>query len=63
MLDWPANSSTPDRKTVWCPEPTAPNSTAKTTSWDFSAMDIKILNLQVSLSVCLSVSVSLSLCV
>ena len=46
VLDWPVNSSTPDRKTVWCPAPTAPNSTAKTTSWDFSAMDVKILNLQ-----------------
>ena len=46
VLDWPANSSTPDRKTVWCPEPTAPNTTTNTTSWDLSAMDVKILNLQ-----------------
>ena len=46
VLDWPANSATPNRKTVWCPEPLAPDPTTNTTSWDLRALDIKLLNLQ-----------------
>ena len=48
VLDWPANSSTPDRKAVWCPEPTRPNKTH--TSWDLRALDVKMLNLQRSVA-------------
>jgi len=46
--DWPANSSTPTLHAD--PEPTPPNFTSHRAHWDLRALDVKVLNLQMSVA-------------